>query len=421
MRKRVRAAVVTIKTYHPALGTTTNNPKRGIRARLDDPIDPADPIRPIRPIGRIFPFPLLRFCATLDADSTSEVTLRKLVVGGWTVSPPFALAPLAELTEPPFRALVRDLGGCGLFTAPMLSPAAIRAHETHRIPIDGVRRDGDPPLVVQIAPSRHDYVEDVIARLLRQIAPDGIDVNMGCAAPRVRRTGAGAALLSHPDVAIDLVRRARRAFPGTLTIKMRLPGAGSFEELHEFAARLAAEGVDAIALHPRLAREGFTRSARWELVALLAAVLPIPVIGSGDVRTARAAIDRLAASGASAVMIGRGALCDPWIFAEIAALSAGRVFTPPTTAELRDRILALVDGIAAWAFPAGRAAARIALACGYLLEPTPFGRRVALELKRLDDVGAQRARLERHFDRLADDGWSRPDSGRHSSLTSKET
>jgi tRNA-dihydrouridine synthase len=347
--------------------------------------------------------------------------LRKLVVGGKHVIPPFALAPLAELTEPPFRALVRDLGGCGLFYAPMLSPAAIRAHETHRIPIDAGREPGDPPLIVQIAPSRHDDVDDAVARLLRLITPDGIDINMGCAAPRIRRSGAGASLLADTGVAAAIVRAVRRRWPGTLTVKLRLPGSGRFDELLAFAATLVSEGVDAIALHPRLAREGFTRLARWELVAELAVALPVPVIGSGDVCAARSAVARLETSGAAAVMIGRGALRDPWIFAELAALSAGQAFAPPGVAELRSRVIALLDGIAAMVRPEGRAAARIALACSYLLEPTPFGRRAALELKRLDDIAAQRARLERHFDRLREEGWARPASTRDSSLTSKET
>jgi tRNA-dihydrouridine synthase len=290
----------------------------------------------------------------------------------------------------------------------MLTPAAIRAHATHRIPIDPGRRDGSPPLAVQIAPSRHDDVAAAISVLLDLIEPAALDVNMGCAAPRVRRSGAGAALLSHPDAALEIVRTARRAWPGTLTVKTRLPGAGSFDELGSFADALVAEGVSAIALHPRLAREGFSRSARWELVAQLAAALPIPVIGSGDVRTARVGLARLAASGAAAVMIGRGALRNPWIFAEADALMFGRTFVGPTATELRDLILELIDGIASWAFPAGRAAARIALACGYLLDRTPFGRRAALDLKRLSDPAAQSARVSLHFERLLADGWTVP-------------
>jgi len=365
-------------------------------------------IRPIRPIGSIFSFPLRPICATLDANSSREVALPQLVVGGKPVSPPFALAPLAELTEPPFRALVERLGGCGLFYTPMLSPAAIRAHATHRISIDAGRGDGSPPLVVQIAPSRHDDVATAISMLLDLVAPDALDVNMGCAAPRVRRTGAGAALLAYPDAAIGIVRTARRAWPGTLTVKTRLPGAGSFDELCAFSSALVAEGVGAIALHPRLAREGFTRGARWELVAQLAAALPIPVIGSGDVRTARVGLERLGASGAAAVMIGRGALRNPWIFAEAASLGNGRSVERPTVIDLRDRILELIDGIAAWAFPAGRAAARIALVCGYLLDRTPFGRSIALDLKRLVDPSAQSARVALHFDRLLADGWTGP-------------
>lgn len=335
--------------------------------------------------------------------------MSQLVLGGRPISPALALAPLAELTDPPFRALVDRLGGCGLLYTPMLTPAAIRAHAAHRIPIDAPGRRA--PLAAQIAPSRHDDAAAAIALLLDLIAPDALDVNMGCAAPRVRRSGAGAALLSLPDAALAIVRAARAAFPGTLTAKLRLPGAGSFAELHAFASMLVDAGVDAIALHPRLAREGFTRTARWELVAELAAALPVPVLGSGDVRTAAGALARLATSGAAAVLIGREALRNPWIFAEAAALRAGRPFAGPTADELRDATVEVVDGVAAWSFPAGRAAARIALLCGYLLERTPFGRRAALELKRLADPAAQRARIERHFDRLLADGWAGPTAG----------
>jgi tRNA-dihydrouridine synthase B len=334
-----------------------------------------------------------------------------LVLDGRPLPSPFGLAPLAELTEPPFRALVRGLGGCGLFYTPMLSPAAIRAHATHRIPIAEDRGASDAPLIVQIAPSRHDDVADAIARLLGQIAPDAIDLNMGCAAPRVRRTGAGAALLADPAAAFAITRAARHAFSGTLTAKLRLPGAGSLGELLAFARALVSEGVDAIALHPRLAREGFTRFARWERVAELSGALPIPVLGSGDLTTARRGVDRLEASGASAVLFGRAALRDPWIFAKSRSLLCGAPFRAPSREEVRDSILALMAGIAERTFPPGRAAGRISLASGYLLDPIPFGRRAALELKRLDEPRAQIDRLSRFL--------AGPDAARDSRLTWK--
>lgn len=332
-----------------------------------------------------------------------------LVIAGRPLATPFALAPLAELTEAPFRALVRSAGGCGLLFAPMLTPAAIRAHETHGIPIAEDAGPDAAPLAVQIAPSRHDDVADAIARLLGLIAPAALDLNMGCAAPRVRRAGAGAAFLANPAAARDVVRAARASWGGTLTVKMRLPGDGSSGELLGFASMLVSEGVDAIALHPRLAREGFSRTPRWERVAELAAALPVPVLGSGDLTTARLGFGRLASSGAAAVMFGRAALRDPWIFAEAEALRRGAPFPPPSREDVRRSVLALVDGIAARTFPAGRAAARIALACSYLLEPIPFGRRAALELKRTGDPRAQRERLERFLDG--------PHAGRDSRLT----
>jgi tRNA-dihydrouridine synthase B len=339
------------------------------------------------------------------------VAMPQLILDGKSLSTPFALAPLAELTEPPFRALVRRLGGCGLFYTPMLSPAAIRAHETHRIPIAEEPGGSDAPLVVQIAPSRHDDVADAIRRLLGQIEPSAIDINMGCAAPRVRRSCAGAALLAEPEAALAIVRTARRAWTGPLFAKLRLPGSGSLEELLAFSKTLVEEGVDAIALHPRLAREGFARIARWERIKELAEALPVPVLGSGDLNTARIGVDRLASSVAAAVMFGRAALKNPWIFREAISILHGTRFAAPSQEEVRDAILALVDQVAARTFPAGRAAARISLVSGYLLDPIPFGRRVAMEVKRLDEPSAQRARIERFL--------LGPDAARDSRLTSK--
>jgi len=335
----------------------------------------------------------------------------QLILDGNPIATPFALAPLAELTEPPFRALVRSIGGCGLFYTPMFSPAAIRAHETHRIPIAEDPGVSNAPLVVQIAPSRHDDVADAIRRLLGQIAPAAIDINMGCAAPRVRRSCAGAALLAEPLVALEIVRTARQSWSGPLFAKLRLPGSGSLEELLSFSKALVEEGVDAIALHPRLAREGFSRVARWERVKELAQALPIPVIGSGDLNTARTGVARLASSNAAAVMFGRAALRNPWIFKEAVSIRSGTPFEAPSQEEVRDAILELVDQIAARTFPAGRAAARISLVSGYVLDPIPFGRRVAMEVKRLDEPRAQRARLELFL--------SGPDAARDSRLTSK--
>jgi tRNA-dihydrouridine synthase len=328
-----------------------------------------------------------------------------LNIRGLEIDPPLFLAPMAELTDPPFRRLVTRIGGAGAMVSPMFTRPAARAHQSQRLQVD-TGAPGAPPLFVQIAPSSPADVDDSLSRLLSLCSPAGIDINMGCAAPRILRAGAGAALVRDPAFAAQVVARARDlagALP--LTVKLRAgdtPVGGLAEGSAELAAcrdrlvdlarRLVDAGADGVVLHPRGTTEGFRRKAAWSLVAALARALPVPVIGSGDLETPSLAISRLASSGCGGVMLGRGALGDPWLPAAAAALLRGETFTGPTLEERGSAVLALVDDISATYDP-GRAATRIALMASYVLAPFPFGRRAALALQRLPGPAAQRTAL----------------------------
>jgi tRNA-dihydrouridine synthase len=202
-------------------------------------------------------------------------------------------------------------------------------------------------LVYQLTGSNPAQLEGAAA-LLDQRDCLGIDLNMGCAAPAIRRTGAGIAWMGDMDRARAMVSRVRKAVKRRLSVKLRLgppkqesgtseqgfggPGplnGAIFEYLVRFCRALEAEGVQLITLHPRLAGEKFKRRARWEYVEALRRELSVPVAGNGDIDDT-AALLRRAAGGR--VMVGRAAVRQPWIFAEARLLAAGGSPTGPRTA-----------------------------------------------------------------------------------------
>jgi tRNA-dihydrouridine synthase len=171
------------------------------------------------------------------------------------------------------------------------------------------------------------------AALLDRYECAGIDINMGCAAPAITRTGAGVRWMEDPDRAGAMIRRVRRVTKKRLSVKLRLGPREDFDCLVRFCRRLEAEGVEFITLHPRIAGEKFRRRARWDYVGRLRQELDIPVAGNGDLSDA-ADLLRRAEEGASTlggvsgpVMVGRGAVMRPWIFAEARSMEAGT--TPP--------------------------------------------------------------------------------------------
>lgn len=302
--------------------------------------------------------------------------------------PPFALAPMAEMSDPPLRRLLSRLGGCCLHYTAMITASASRALRDHRFCLDTCH-PLSPPLVTQIAPSKPEEVAEMVDNVLSVCRPFALDINMGCPVWWMRRQGAGAGLLSDPPRAFAIVEQARASWSGPLFVKIR---AGISEDrpwLLDFVSGLVDHGADAIALHGRLVEERLRRVARWDLVKYLSSASPVPILGNGDVLSADLAVTRLCQSGAAAVMIGRGALRDPFIFARAAALLRAESFREPTFEEEMNARLELIDDIAA-TYDAGRAASRIRKLLPYLLERFPFARRHGLEIGRLGSPAEQR-------------------------------
>ena len=226
---------------------------------------------------------------------------------------PFLLAPMAELSHRALRELIEEFGGCDEYFTEMISAGAFLAGG----PFETWYVDSGPrpeKLVFQLVGA--DAAQIVrAAALLDQRECAGIDLNMGCSAPLIRKTGAGAAWMASIDRAGTLAGQVRQAVKRRLSVKLRLGFGDDFDYLVRFCRRLEAEGVELITLHPRTAAEKFKRLARWDRVAALRRELRIPVAGNGDINSA-ADLIRRAAGECDAVMAGRAAVRQPWIFAE---------------------------------------------------------------------------------------------------------
>jgi tRNA-dihydrouridine synthase len=234
---------------------------------------------------------------------------------------------MAELSHRALRELIEGFGGCDEYYTEMISAGGLLGGG----PFESWYTDGGPKpekVVYQLVGSDPGRLAGAAAFLdSRECA--GIDINMGCAAPAIRRTGAGAAWMSSIDNAGKLVAMVRKSTKKRLSVKLRLGGDEDFDYLVRFCQRLEAEGLDRVALHPRTTGEKFRRRARWEYVYRLQKELDIPVVGNGDIADAPDLLRRAREMGlsgrrAGGIMVGRGAVQKPWIFAEAGGNLTGK-------------------------------------------------------------------------------------------------
>ena len=238
-----------------------------------------------------------------------------LNVAGLGISPPLALAPMVGLSHSALRSLLVELGGCGLFFTEMLSVKRLPAEDPASPFL--MRSPQERPLFYQLVVGRDQDVLPAVHRLERLDA-QGIDLNLGCPAPKLKQLGAGCALRADVAAVQALVKTLRRASDLPLSVKIRLGPALEQGPLVDFCRMLEGEGVDLLTVHGRLDGEKFCRKPRWDWIAKAKAAVSIPVLANGGIFSVADARNCLAQSGADGLMIGRGAACRPWLPAEIA-------------------------------------------------------------------------------------------------------
>jgi nifR3 family TIM-barrel protein len=269
--------------------------------------------------------------------------VRSLVLRGRTLERNLVLAPMAGVTSLPFRLIARQAGAALVYTETVSAKGlASRGRKSWALVESSPR---EQPLAYQLF-GRDAEVLGEATRMLAERGAEFIDLNLGCPVKKFIRNGAGAALLRDPPQAGRLVRAMRQALPeGVLSVKMRLGWDATSITAPEVARIAEAEGCDFVSVHGRTRAQQYSGRVDRARIAEVVDAVRIPVLANGDVTDASDALGMLRATGAAGVMIGRGALANPWIFREIVERAEGRVVPPPTPAErarLVERHLAIM-------------------------------------------------------------------------------
>ncbi len=263
---------------------------------------------------------------TVPAPAPAPASLR---IGPIAVEPPVVLAPMAGVTDAPFRGVCSRFGA-GLYVSEMITARALVERNARTLSM--LRFDGsEATRSVQLYGTHPRTLGEAVRILVGEIGVDHVDMNFGCPVPKVTRKGGGSALPVRRALLRDIVRAAVAAAGEVpVTIKFRI---GVTDEILTYleTGRIAEEeGVAAIALHARTAEQLYSGAARWDAIAELKAhVSSIPVLGNGDIWEAHDALEMVARTGCDGVVVGRGCLGRPWLFRDLADAFAGRPVSPP--------------------------------------------------------------------------------------------
>ncbi len=326
-------------------------------------------------------------------------------IGPVEIESPFLLAPLAGVSDSPFRQLARRQGAAAVYTE-MVSADGLKrgnratleycAFEPHERPI-GIQLFGSDPAIMADA-----------ARLLSDLPPerrpDLIDINMGCPVRKVVNRCAGAALLNDVPRAWAIVSRMAAASSLPVTAKIRLGWDGDTRNVVEVARALEDAGAAAVAIHARTRAEKFDGRAHWEMIGEARQAVGIPVIGNGDVRGPADAVRMLETTGCDAVMLGRAAFGDPWVFRRVRAFhERGETLPLPTAAERLEaglqHLALMVASVGEWA-----AAREMRKHVAWYIRGLPHSARVREQVNRTRTVAEMGDLLRRYLEELERSG-----------------
>src|SRR5262249_2724851 len=260
-------------------------------------------------------------------------------IGQVELPTPFAIAPMAGMTDTAFRRLVKQHGGCGLVVSEMVSSEGLVRGIDRTLEYAELTQE-ERPVSIQISGGDPAKMAEA-AQIVEGLGADIVDINMGCPVPKIAKHNAGCSLMREPEHAAAVVGAMTKAVKIPVTVKMRAGWNDDSRNAPTLARMVQDAGAAAIAVHGRTAAQSYSGAADWDLVARIADELTIPVFGSGDCIEPQQIVERMR-SGVDGVLVGRGVLRNPWILAQTTDLGAGR---PPREVTLADRGQFLFDYI----------------------------------------------------------------------------
>ena len=258
-------------------------------------------------------------------------------IGNVTLKNQVILAPMAGVSDLPFRLLCKEQGA-GLVCTEMVSAKAIAYHNRNTIPLLAVSEE-ERPVSLQLFGSDPDIISEMAA-YIEERPFDILDLNMGCPVPKVAGNGEGSALMKRPDLVDAIVRKTVNRVRKPVTVKIRSGFTADTINAVEIAKIAEAAGASAVAVHGRTREQYYTGKADWNIIRQVKEAVKIPVIGNGDVTSAESADAIMRETGCDGVMIGRGAQGNPWIFHQILHwMETGEHEAKPTLEEVKQMIL----------------------------------------------------------------------------------
>jgi tRNA-dihydrouridine synthase B len=262
-------------------------------------------------------------------------------IGAVTLAHPVALAPMAGMTDTAFRRLVKRKGGCGLVVTEMVSSEGL---------VRGIDRtleyaeytEEERPVAIQIF-GGDPIVMAEAAQIVEGMGADVVDVNMGCPVPKIAKHNAGCSLMREPEHAAGVIRAMADAVRIPVTVKMRAGWNEHSINAPDLARLVQDAGAAAVAVHGRTAAQSYSGESDWSLIGRVAAGVQVPVFGSGDCVEPGQVAARLRQMGVAGVLIGRGALRNPWIFSQSVSTLAGAEPVPVSMADRGQFLLDYID------------------------------------------------------------------------------
>lgn len=342
-----------------------------------------------------------------EAAAPVEVTSTPFSIAGVTMDSPFVLAPLAGVSDSPFRRLSREQGASAVYTEMVSSDGLVRgsqatmeycAFDPSERPI-GIQLFGSDPAIMADAAR-------VLSDLPPERRPDLIDINMGCPVRKVVNRCSGAALLQDVPRIAAIVEAMSNATSLPVTAKIRLGWDGNSRNVVEVSRVLEASGAKAVAIHARTRAEKFEGHAHWDLIGEAKAAVKIPVIGNGDVRTPDDAVRMLQLTGCDGVMLGRAAFGDPWVFRRMRALlERGEALPMPTASERLEAGIRHL-GMMIEAVGSDHAAREMRKHVAWYVKGLPNSHAVREQVNHTRGAHEMTELLRRYLGDLAERGWS---------------
>jgi nifR3 family TIM-barrel protein len=314
------------------------------------------------------------------------------------INPPLVLSPMAGVTDVPFRALLKRRGGIGLTVSEFISVEGLtRSNPKSKRQMRFF--DYERPFAVQIFGGQAARMR-AAAEMAEEVGADILDVNCGCPAPKVVKHGGGSGLLRDLPRLETILTEIKKAISIPLTVKIRAGFFDSHRNAVEVARLAEACGAEHIALHGRTKEQAYKGLADWDLVRQVKEAVKVPVSGSGDVLTVEHAFKRWRETSCDGILIGRGAMANPWIFRQIEDTLAGRTPYQPTLDEKREVLVEYFDLLRA-DMPELPAIGRMKQLAGQFTKGLPGGARFRQVIYHSHSVTEVLDRIGEYFETVA--------------------